>query len=178
MLKSHLVEKFYIDATDECPHILEFVSFVKSIGAVSAYAYLGDVQQSVTGDKRAQVFEDAFLDRLIAWLKQAGFNAVTFMPTRNTQQQLDRIMRLCQKLDLFQISGEDINTPFQSFICKQLALPQFTHLADAAWALIGHERLATQDPDRAMFSEKTTADYPLLADRIAYFAAAAQPTKG
>ncbi|HPJ02634.1 MAG TPA: PHP domain-containing protein [Candidatus Limiplasma sp.] len=178
VLKSHLVEKFYIDATDECPHILEFVSFVKSIGAVSAYAYLGDVQQSVTGDKRAQVFEDAFLDRLIVWLKQAGFNAVTFMPARNTQPQLERIMRLCQKLDLFQISGEDINTPFQSFICKQLALPQFTHLADAAWALIGHERLATQDPDHAMFSEKSIADYPLLADRIAYFAATGRAMKG
>ena len=40
VFKSHLVEKFYIDATDECPHIDEFLALVKSIGAISAYAYL------------------------------------------------------------------------------------------------------------------------------------------
>ncbi len=174
VFKSHLVERFYIDATDECPHILEFVSFVKSIGAVSAYAYLGDVGQSVTGDKKAQVFEDAFLDDLIAWLKQAGFNAVTFMPTRNSSGQLTRIMRLCREQDLFQISGEDINTPFQSFICKQLELPEYKHLADAAWALIGHERLATKDLNDGLFSVKTIATFPELKDRIAYFSKAAK----
>jgi hypothetical protein len=174
VFKSHLVEQFYVNAMDECPHILEFIPFVRSIGAVSAYAYLGDVGQSVTGDKKAQMFEDAFLDELIVWLKQAGFNAVTFMPTRNSPEQLSRIMRLCREQELFQISGEDINTPFQSFICKQLALPEFRHLADAAWALIGHERLASQDLNGGMFSENTIALRPALKDRIAYFAEAAK----
>lgn len=174
VFKSHLVEQFYIDAAEECPHILEFVSFVKSIGAVSAYAYLGDVGQSVTGDKKSQVFEDAFLDELIAWLKQAGFNAVTFMPTRNSPKQLTRIMRLCREQNLFQISGEDINTPFQSFICRQLELPDFRHLADAAWALIGHEELSTRDLNDGMFSGKTIAAFPALTERIAYFSKAAK----
>ncbi len=174
VFKSHLVQKFYIDATDECPPILDFIAFVRSIGAVAAYAYLGDVGQSVTGDKKSQTFEDAFLDDLVAWLKKAGFHAVTFMPTRNSTQQLTRIMRLCREQDLFQISGEDINTPFQSFICKQLAQPEFTHLADAAWALIGHEQLASQDLNDGLFSEKTIRKYPVLTDRIAHFAKAAK----
>jgi len=178
VFKSHLVEKFYIDATDECPPILDFIAFVKEIGAVSAYAYLGDVGNSVTGDKKTQVFEDAFLDTLIVWLKQADFNAVTYMPTRNTDVQLQRIMKLCKEQDLFQICGEDINTPFQSFICKQLALPEFHHLADAAWSLIGHELLASQDLNDGMFSEKTMQEIPSLYDRIAHFAKAAKETKG
>ena len=178
VLKSHLVEKFYIDATDECPHIQEFIAFIQSIGAISAYAYLGDVGQSVTGDKKAQVFEDAFLDELVAWLKKIGFNAVTYMPTRNTEAQLERIIRLCRKWDLFQICGEDINTPFQSFICKQLAQPEFKHLKDAAWALIGHELLASGNLDDGMFSQKTLNEYPDLYDRIARFAKAARETKG
>ncbi len=178
IFKSHLVEKFYIPATDECPHITDFVAFVKSIGGISAYAYLGDVGNSVTGDKKTQVFEDAYLDKLIVWLKQIGFNAVTYMPTRNTQVQLQHIMKLCKEQDLFQICGEDINTPFQSFICKQLALPEFKHLKDAAWALIGHELLATQNLDDGMFSAKTIRAYPVLTDRIAHYAKAAQDTKG
>ena len=178
IFKSHLVEKFYIPATDECPYILDFVAFVKSISAVSAYAYLGDVGNSVTGDKKAQVFEDGFLDDLIVWLKQIGFNAVTYMPTRNTDAQLKRIMQLCGGQDLFQICGEDINTPFQSFICKQLALPEFKHLTDAAWALIGHELLASNNPDDGMFSENTIQNFPVLTDRIAHFAKAARDQKG
>ena len=178
VFKSHLVEKFYIDATDECPPIAEFIAFVRDIGAISAYAYLGDVGNSVTGDKKTQVFEDAFLDKLILWLKQAGFNAVTYMPTRNTDAQLKRLINLCHAHDLFQICGEDINPPFQSFICKQLAQPEFHHLADAAWALIGHELLSSQDLDDGMFSEKTIRALPSLYDRIAHFSKAAQETKG
>ena len=42
-LKSDMVEKFYIDAKSECPSIREVIDFSKSIGAISAYAYLGDV---------------------------------------------------------------------------------------------------------------------------------------
>jgi len=178
IFKSHLVEKFYIPATDECPHILDFIAFVKSISAVSAYAYLGDVGNSVTGDKKAQAFEDAFLDDLIVWLKQSGFNAVTYMPTRNTNAQLNRVMRLCSEQDLFQICGEDINTPFQSFICKQLALPEFKHLSDAAWALIGHELLASNNLEDGMFSEKSIRSFPVLNDRIAHFTRAARDKRG
>jgi len=41
---------------------------------------------------------------------------------------------------LMEISGEDINSPRQSFICKALDDPAFSNLADSTWALIRHER--------------------------------------
>ncbi|MDR0405265.1 MAG: PHP domain-containing protein, partial [Clostridiales bacterium] len=50
VLKSAMVEQFYIGAADECPRAEEVVAFSKKIGAVAAYAYLGDVGDSVTGD--------------------------------------------------------------------------------------------------------------------------------
>ncbi|MDR2505760.1 MAG: PHP domain-containing protein [Oscillospiraceae bacterium] len=167
-LKATLVEKFYIDATDECPPIAEFVSFAKNIGAIPAYPYLGDITESVTGDKKAQTFEDSFLDELVLWLAEIGFLSVTYMPTRNTLPQLERLTSLCGKYGLFQICGEDINTPFQPFVCEKLALPQFAPLVDAAWALIGHERMSKEG--MGMFSGKAVTAYPKLEDRIAFFA--------
>jgi len=140
LLKGYFMEAFYIDATDELPSYADFVALGERVGAISAYAYLGDVGNSVTGDKRTQEFEDAYLDELVAFLKNAGFKAITYMPTRNTAEQLKRLMALCDKHNLFQICGEDINSPFQSFICGALEKPEFKHLIDAAWALIDHER--------------------------------------
>lgn len=170
VLKSSLVEKIYVDADEECPDISEFISFVHSIGAIPAYAYLGDVGDSITGDKKSQKFEDDFLDELVPWLAKAGFLALTYMPTRNTKQQLERVMTLCEENDLFQISGEDINSPSQSFICKALEKPEFKHLITATWALIGHEISATQDINKGMFSGETIRQYPNLDQRINHYA--------
>ncbi|GHU73303.1 hypothetical protein AGMMS49992_11430 [Clostridia bacterium] len=170
ILKSSLVEKFYVDAEEECPHIQEFVDFANSIGAVPAYPYLGDVGESVTGDKKAQAFEDAFLGELIKYIKQIGFQAVTYMPTRNTMAQLTRLMKLCDDNDMFQISGEDINTPFQSFVCEKLALPEFSQLIDAAWALIGHERASDMDASMGMFAQRATEAVPTLSKRVELYA--------
>ena len=138
-LKSNFVPLFYIEATDECPHVSEFIDFAKKSGAISAYAYLGDVTSSVTGDKKAQKFEDDYIEELFAILSDLGFNAVTYMPSRNTIDQLKRVMGLCEQHSLMQISGEDINTPRQSFICKELLKPEFKHLSDSTWKLIEHE---------------------------------------
>lgn len=171
VLKGHMVEKFYVDATDECPPIAAFVAFVKSIGAIAAYAYLGDVGDSVTGDKKTQKFEDDYLDELFDYLASAGFDAVTYMPSRNTLPQLERLMALCERYNFFQISGEDINTPRQSFICPALARPEFTHLMTATWALIGHELEATRSFSAGMFSPETVAQYPKISDRVKAFAA-------
>ena len=33
----------YVDATQECPDVRKVIEFSKEIGAISAYAYLGDV---------------------------------------------------------------------------------------------------------------------------------------
>ena len=81
LLKSDLVEKIYIDATDECPDVREVIAFSKNIGAIPAYAYLGDVGDSVTGDKRTQKFEDDYLVLLFEVIKDLGFDTVTYMPT-------------------------------------------------------------------------------------------------
>ena len=145
-LKSNMVEKFYIDATDECPKVADFVAMVHKYGGVAAYAYLGDVGNSVTGDKKAQKFEDDYLDTLIEVIKEYGFDAITYMPTRNTPEQLERLTKLCQEHGFFQISGEDINSPRQSFRCKALDDPKFHHLIDATYTLIGYEEMATVDP--------------------------------
>lgn len=144
-LKSNMVEKFYIDATEECPKVADFVKMVHENGGIAAYAYLGDVGNSVTGDKKAQKFEDDYLDELVAVIKEYGFDAITYMPTRNTAEQLDRLTQLCEEHGFFQISGEDINSPRQSFRCKALDNPAFGHLIDATYTLIGYETMASQD---------------------------------
>jgi len=169
VMKSDLIGKIYIDATDECPKIKDIIAFSKEIGAVSAYAYLGDVGQSVTGDKKAQKFEDDYIELLFKTISDLGFDAVTYMPSRNTPEQLSRVMAFCDQYNLFQISGEDINSPRQSFICDKLDDPMFAHLIDATWALIGHETMATKDLSLGMFSKETKAKYPDIKERIKVF---------
>ena len=73
-------------------------------------------------------------------LKEEGVKAVTYMPTRNTPAQLERLRNLCDQYGMFQISGEDINTPRQSFIIKAMENPMFQNLIDATWKLIEHEK--------------------------------------
>lgn len=174
MLKGGLVSKFYIPADEECLTLDQFISLGKEIGAVVAYAYLGDVTQSVTGDKKAQKFEDDFLDELFVMLKEKGVNAIAYMPSRNSGQQLERLRKLCGEFGFFEISGEDINTPRQSFICPQLKNPEFAQLIPATWALIGHEQAASVDVADGMFSDKTVKEMPALQDRIQKFSAYAK----
>ncbi len=140
VLKGNLVEQFYIDATDECPDVHDVIAFSKKIGAYSAYAYLGDVGDSVTGDKKTQKFEDDYLDLLFDEISKIGFDAVTYMPSRNTIEQLLRVKELAKAHSLMEISGEDINSPRQSFTCEALKNPVFANLYDSTWQLIRHER--------------------------------------
>ena len=170
-LKSNLVEKFYIDADAECPDVTEYIDLCRECGCISAYAYLGDVGDSVTGDKKTQKFEDDYLDLLVSELKRLGFNAITYMPSRNTRAQLERMISLCEENGFFQISGEDINSPRQSFICKAMADPMFAHLSEATYALIGHELAATANIDDAMFSAKSVAAEPDVKARCTAYAA-------
>ena len=140
MLKGTFVPKIFIDATDECPKLKDMVRICKEVDAYLCYAYLGDVGDSVTGDKKAQKFEDDYLDDVFECLKEEGVTAVTYMPTRNTPAQLERLRKLCDDYGMFQISGEDINTPRQSFIIKAMENPMFQNLIDATWKLIEHEK--------------------------------------
>ena len=139
ILKSAFVPKIYIDATDECPKLSDMVKLCSDVDAYLCYAYLGDVGDSVTGDKKAQKFEDDYLDDVFECLKEEGVKAVTYMPTRNTPQQLTRLRKLCDDYGMFQISGEDINSPRQSFVIKAMENPLFQNLIDATWKLIEHE---------------------------------------
>ena len=168
VLKSSLVSRIYVEADEELMHISDFVALAKRVGGIAAYAYLGDVVESPTGDKAAQQFEDGYLDLLFDTLSEIGFNAVTYMPSRNTKAQLERVMSLCEKHGFFQISGEDINSPRQSFVCP--AMEPYTHLYKATWALIGHEKAATEDIDAGMFSHAVIKRMPALSERIEYFA--------
>ena len=140
MLKGTFVPKIFIDATDECPKLSDMVKLCKDVDAYLCYAYLGDVGDSVTGDKKAQKFEDDYLEDVFECLKEEGVKAVTYMPTRNTPAQLERLRKLCDQYGMFQISGEDINTPRQSFIIKAMENPMFQNLIDATWKLIEHEK--------------------------------------
>ena len=83
-IKAELIPAFYIPATDECAPVADVIALADRVGAIAAYSYLGDVGESVTGDKRAQKFEDDYLDALMDTVADLGFKAVAYMPTRNT----------------------------------------------------------------------------------------------
>lgn len=138
-LKKDCIPKVFIPATDECPTLSEIVQFAQTSGGILAYAYLGDVTSSVTGDKKAQKFEDDYLDELFAVIDRAGIRAVTYMPTRNSQAQIERLRALCDRYGMQQITGEDINSPRQSFIIEKMREEQFSNLIESTWRLIRHE---------------------------------------
>ena len=140
ILKSVFVPQIYIDADEECPKLSQVVALCDEIDAYLCYAYLGDVGDSVTGDKKAQKFEDDYLEEVFDCLRDAGVRAVTYMPTRNTPAQLERLRAMCRQYDMFEVSGEDINSPRQGFVIKAMENPMFSNLIDATWKLIEHEK--------------------------------------
>jgi hypothetical protein len=167
ILKSSFLDKIFIQPDyEECISVYEAVKFSNSINAIPAYAYLGDVNDSPTGDKRAEKFEDDFLEELIPELKKIGFKAITYMPPRNTLNQLLRLQRLCRKYEFMEISGVDINSPRQSFNYAIILRPEFAHLIEATWALIAHEKLANYDEKYALFNNRNPFKGKSLKERI------------
>lgn len=164
-IKAELVPAFYIDATDELADVRDVVALARQVGAIPAYAYLGDIADSVTGDKRAQRFEDGYLEELFEVIRDLGFQAVTYMPARNTKAQLERLRALIHRDGFFEISGEDINQPRQSFVCVAMREGGFDALIESAWAMIAHERA-----EHGLFSPEATTKWPSLSDRTAAFA--------
>ncbi len=163
VLKSNYMPNFFIQPSiEETVDVREVVKFSLSIGAIPAYAYLGDITESVTGDKKAEEFEDAYLDDLVAFLAEIGFPAITYMPPRNTKAQMERLQQLCQKHNLMEISGVDINSSRQSFNCPELLESEALHLVDSAWALVAHEKLVNHNPAWGLFSPASpVANLPL-----------------
>lgn len=167
ILKSSFLDKIFIQPDyEECISVYEAVKFSNSINAIPAYAYLGDVTDSPTGDKRAEKFEDDFLEELIPEIKRIGFKAITYMPPRNTLSQLLRLQRLCKKYKLMEISGVDINSPRQFFNYPIILRPEFAHLIEATWALIAHEKLANYNEKYALFNNINPLKVKSLKERI------------
>ncbi|MCD4550310.1 PHP domain-containing protein [Schaalia sp. lx-260] len=169
VLKSSYLERIYIQPTTECLTTEEVVAFADSIGAIATYAYLGDVSASPTGDKKAEKFEDEFLDELVEAAADRGLRAITYMPPRNTSEQLRRVHELALRYGMLEISGVDINQPRQSFNCPELRRPEFADLNEATWALVAHEALASVDPDLTLLgTQRLTPNR--LAERIRQYA--------
>ncbi len=171
LLKAQFLSRFYIQPTrmgdgGELPDARSVVDFALAIGAIPCYAYLGDVSASPTGDKKAEAFEDSFLDELVEHLAGLGFPAITFMPPRNTVKQLERISRLATAHGMIEVSGVDINQPRQSFSCPELAEPRFAHLNDSTWALVAHEELSSADPKRGLLHPQNPRSELPLAERV------------
>ncbi|MBQ6904381.1 MAG: hypothetical protein IJQ26_07645, partial [Lachnospiraceae bacterium] len=55
---------------------------------------------------------------------------------------------LCEQYDMFQISGEDINSPGQSFVIRAMDDPAFRNLIDATWKLIEHEKEVSRNENQ------------------------------
>jgi hypothetical protein len=173
VLKSSFMDRIYIQpGPDECVPVADVVRLAERTGGIPTYPYLGDVTDSPTGDKKAERFEDSFLDELMPELCRLGFRAVTYMPPRNTLAQLRRVQELCAKHGFMEVSGVDINSPRQSFNCPELQRPEFSHLLDATWALIAHERLADADPRLGLFHAGNPLARAPLKERIAAYAQA------
>lgn len=171
LLKAHLVPAFFVQPDSaECPPVREITALAADLGAIPAYAYLGDVQGSVTGDKKDQSFEDAYLEELFAALPHLGFQAVTYMPPRNTRSQLMRVQKLCVDADLMEISGVDINSSRQSFNAPEVLEPPFRHLTTSTWALVGHEVANGAEQTQAgLFGKDSPVTGRPLAERIVHF---------
>ena len=153
ILKTDLLPRIYIQPNEnECIPAGKVTAFAESISAIPAYAYLGDVGESPTGDKKAEKFEDDFIEELFTELSRLGFKAVTYMPPRNTTEQLRNIRQLCAEWGFMEISGVDINSSRQSFNCPEVLQEEFRHLLGTTWTMIAHERLASLDERFGLFS--------------------------
>jgi hypothetical protein len=63
VLKSEFLPKIFIQPDEnECIPASHVTAFAESIGAIPAYAYLGDVGESPTGDKKSEKFEDDYIE--------------------------------------------------------------------------------------------------------------------
>ena len=172
VFKSAFLDRVFIQpGADECMPVAKAVEFGNRVGAIPVYAYLGDVGESPTGDKKAEKFEDDFLDQLVPEVVRLGFKGITYMPPRNTRAQLTRLSSLCKQHRLFEISGVDINSSRQSFNCPELLDAQYAHLLDATWALFAHERLGNHDQRFGLFDARNPLAAKSLEERVAAYAA-------
>ena len=124
-----LVPNMISRATREYPDYTQF-------GKRLAELYGASVQPGVTrvGDNQ------------ILTLAAAGIANPYAFGGEDVQQALSEMLEsilftpLCDENGLFQVSGEDINSPRQSFVIRAMENPLFANLIDATWKLIEHEK--------------------------------------
>jgi len=173
ILKSEILSGIFIQPDEsECIPADRVTAFAQSASAIPAYAYLGDVGESPTGDKKTEKFEDDYIEGLFEELSRLGYRAVAYMPPRNSIEQLLKVRQLCAEWGFMEISGVDINSSRQSFNCPEVLHKEFRHLLDTTWALIAHERLASVDARFGLFSEKNPLSSFSLESRLAAYAKA------
>ncbi|GAB4364285.1 MAG: hypothetical protein Kow009_00970 [Spirochaetales bacterium] len=171
VLKAEFLPRIFLQPESaECPPVEEATALARNVGAIPAYAYLGDVSHSPTGDKKAQTFEDSYLEELFQALPELGFQAVTYMPPRNTLEQLKRLQTLATTQGLMEISGVDINSSRQRFVCPEIHRPEFQHLIETTWALVGHEVLTEKNPEAGLFGPESPFARESLSRRVEEYA--------
>ena len=141
ILKSAFVPKIYIDATEECPNVRDVAKLCNDIDALFfCYAYLGDVTASVTGDKKAQKFEDDYLDDVIACVKAAASApSPTCRPATRRSSWKD--FAVCAAKTACSRFRARISTPRASRSSSRPWKTRFfPTLIDATWKLIEHEK--------------------------------------
>lgn len=168
ILKGFFSEFMYVDASEkEAPNVEEVIPYLKKIGCIPTYTYLGDVKtESVTGDKKPQKFEDDILDEMMRLLHSYGMGALSYAPRRNDSQQIHMVRELCRKYNMMEVAGEDINQPRQPFVNTELGSDIKAYFDLTTWAIIGHERMADESLEKGFFSESTLKRYPNLSERL------------
>jgi len=167
ILKTGFLDRVFIQPDNsECIPAKSALDFALGVGAIPAYAYLGDIADSPTGDKKAEKFEDGFLDEFVAYVAELGYKAIAYMPPRNTPVQIARLRKLMAHHNLMEISGVDINSSRQSFNCPEVLAPEMSRLLDATWALVAHEKLSGLDPALGLFHPDNPLAGRPLVERI------------
>ena len=150
--------------------MIKTIPYLNQLGCITTYTYLGDVRgTSVTGDKKTQKFEDDILDDMFQCLSKYGMRGFSYAPTRNQPDQVKRVRELCQKYQMLEICGEDINQPRQPLICQRQSEADRVFFNDSTWAIIGHEILADADLSKSIISDETVNNLPDINERIQFY---------
>jgi len=63
-----------------------------------------------------------------------------------------------------------LSSPRQTFNCPILLNKEFVHLVDAAWALIAHEKLSSENECEGLFNQNSKSFSLNLSDKIKHYA--------
>lgn len=172
VLKGYFSKAMYVEAEiEETPDVKTVLPFLNRIGCIPTYIYIGDIRggANTPDDRKIQKFEDDHLEELFECLASYGLRAISYVPSRNDMDQVVRIRQLCRKYGMFEICGEDINQPRQSFICTHKTEADRNFFNNSTRALVGHEFLAEQDLSASFISDSTIEKFPNLDERMAYY---------